>query len=141
MGVAGVHAEIRVRIMRWFRANKRYGGRLALLALAVQLVLSFGHIHREDIYGPARAASGAAAIALPAVADAQPLPTDHPSKHTDDYCAICATMSLLGSSFAAAPPQLPLPFESRAVEHADRVAVAVVAPRRAAFQSRAPPAA
>ena len=37
--------------MRWFWANRIFGGRLALFALAVQLALSFGHIHREDIFG------------------------------------------------------------------------------------------
>jgi hypothetical protein len=126
--------------MQWFRANKICGGRLALFALALQLVMSFGHIHRDDIYGPARA-SATAPMALPAADQSQSLPADQPSKHTDDYCAICATMSLLGSSFVAAPPQLPLPFAFHAVEHVDRVAVAIVAQRRTAFQSRAPPAA
>ena len=29
--------------MKWFRSNIRHGTRLALLALAVQFVLSFGH--------------------------------------------------------------------------------------------------
>ena len=31
--------------MRWFRSNIRAGSYVALLALAVQLVLSFGHVH------------------------------------------------------------------------------------------------
>ena len=124
--------------MRWFRANKTFGGRMALLALAVQFVVAFGHIHRDDIYGPARAA---VAIAALVPGDSQPLPGDHPAKHSDDYCAICATMSLLGNSFVAAPPTLPLPSASHAVEQVDRVAVIFIAPRRAAFQSRAPPVA
>jgi hypothetical protein len=124
--------------MRWFRANKILGGRLALFALAVQFVLAFGHIHRDDIYGSARPAAAIAA-ALPD--GSQPLPANHPAKHGDDYCAICATVSLLGNSFAAAAPSLPLPSTSHAIEQLDRVAVIFVAPRRAAFQSRAPPVA
>ena len=92
--------------MRWFRANKTFGGRLALFALAVQFVLAFGHIHHEDIYGSARPA---AAIAAAVPDGSQPLPANHPAKHSDDYCAICATMSLLGNSFVAAAPILPLP--------------------------------
>ena len=124
--------------MRWFRANKTFGGRLALLALAVQFVVAFGHIHRDDIYGSARPAAATAA-ALPD--GSQPLPANHPAKHSDDYCAICATMSLLGNSFVAVPPTLPLPSASHAVEQVGRVAVIFIAPRRAAFQSRAPPAA
>jgi hypothetical protein len=124
--------------MRWFRANRILGSRLALLALAVQLIVAFGHIHRDDIYGFARTA---AAIAAPVPGGSQPLPSDPPAKHGDDYCAICATVSLLGNSFAAAAPALPLPAASHAIERFDRVAAIFIAPRRAAFQSRAPPAA
>jgi hypothetical protein len=124
--------------MRWFRANKTFGGRLALLALTVQFVVAFGHIHRDDIYGPARPA---AAIAAAVPDGGQPLPANHPAKHSDDYCAICATMSLLGNSFVVAAPLLLLPSASHAIEQFDRVAAIFIAPRRAAFQSRAPPAA
>jgi hypothetical protein len=138
-------------MMRWFRANARFGGKLALFALALQFALSFGHVHPEDIYG-ARATVSAAAHAA-AVAKAEkprpgdpsskdPSSKDPSSKHSDDYCAICATMSLLGNSFVAAPPLLPAPqVFSRAVEHVDNIAILVIAPRRAPFQSRAPPTA
>jgi hypothetical protein len=124
--------------MRWFRANKTFGSRLALFALAVQFVVAFGHIHRDDIYGSVRPA---AAVAASVPDGSQPLPSDHPAKHGDAYCAICATMSLLGNSFVAMAPALPLPPASHAIEQFDRVAVIFIAPRRAAFQSRAPPAA
>ena len=124
--------------MRWFRANKTFGSRLALFALAVQFVLAFGHIHHEDIY---RSARPAAAMAAAVPDGGQPLPANHPAKHSDDYCAICAAVSLLGNSFAAAAPSLPVPAASHAIEPFDRVAAIFIAPRRAAFQSRAPPAA
>ena len=124
--------------MRWFRANRILGSRLALFALAVQFVLAFGHVHHDDIYGFARPA---AAIAAAVPDGSQPLPANHPGKHSDDYCAVCATMSLLGNSFVAAAPALPLPAVSHAIEQLDRVAAIFIAPRRAAFQSRAPPAA
>jgi hypothetical protein len=125
--------------MRWFRANKTFGSRLALFALALQFVLAFGHIHRDDIYGTARPA---AAIAAAVPDGSQPLPANHhPTKHGDDYCAICAAVSLLGNSLVAAAPALPLPPASQAVEQIDRVAILFIAPRRAAFQSRAPPTA
>jgi hypothetical protein len=124
--------------MRWFRANRILGSRLALLALAVQFIVAFGHIHRDDIYGFARTA---AAIAAPVPGGGQPLPGDQPTKHGDDYCAICATMSLLGNSFVAAAPALPLPSTSYAIDQLDSAAAIFVAPHRTAFQSRAPPAA
>jgi hypothetical protein len=121
--------------MRWVRANRAFGGRLALFALAVQFVLSFGHIHRDDIYGPQHRI---AATALPAH-HVQLLPTDHSSKHSDDYCEICATISLLSNSFGVAAPLLPVPVLSYSAEHTDSIAIAVIAPRRTPFQSRAPP--
>jgi hypothetical protein len=112
---------------------------LALLALAVQFVVSFGHIHREDIFGSARAAPS---IAVPVADAGQPSPAHHPAKHGDDYCAICATISLLGHSFVAAAPALPPPPPvAHAIAHVDRVVTIAVAPRRTAFQSRAPPTA
>lgn len=122
--------------MRWFRANKTFCSRLAFFALAVQFVLAFGHIHRDDIYGSVRPA---AAIAAAVPDGSQPLPANHPTKHGDDYCAVCAAMSLLGNSFVATAPALPLPATSQANKQVDSVAIIFIAPRRAAFQSRAPP--
>ena len=53
--------------MRWFRAYRKFGGRLALFALALQFYLSFAHIHPDDIYGPVgQALSVAEAVNLPA---------------------------------------------------------------------------
>ena len=131
--------------MRWFRTNAKFGGRLALFALALQFVLSFGHIHAEDIYGP-NGAPPRASAAAPGVVTAglrleKPLPANPSSKHHDDFCDICATIALLNNSFTAAPPQLPLPLFSHVVEHVDSVAAVFIAPRRTPFQSRAPPAA
>src|SRR5260221_12497744 len=37
---AEAHAD-----MKWFRSNIRRGSRLALFALAIQFLLSFGHFH------------------------------------------------------------------------------------------------
>jgi|SRR5579862_3322677 len=121
--------------MRWFRTNRIFGGRLALFALSVQFILSFGHVHIHGIghNAPMVAASMQGNAAAP-----------NPTKNKpddDDYCAICASISLLSGSVVAAPPPLALPAISYAVEHADRVAIAVIVPRRAPFQSRAPPSA
>jgi hypothetical protein len=121
--------------MRWFRTNRIFGGRLALFALAVQLVLSFGHVHVHGI-------GHSAPVVLASVhgSAGAPAPTQN-KPDSDDYCAICATISLLSGSVAAMPPLLALPVVSHVVEHAGRVAIVVVAPRRGLFQSRAPPSA
>lgn len=118
-------------MMRWFRTNRICGGRLALFALAVQFILSFGHVHGLGHSAPVAVATAHGNAGAP-----NPSPNKPDS---DDYCAICATISLLSGSVDVVPPQLVLPVASYAVEHADRIAVAIILPRRAPFQSRAPP--
>ena len=49
--------------MVWVRGNRRVGAWLGLLALALQLVLSFGHIHLGDLAIPQAAAAADAAAA------------------------------------------------------------------------------
>ena len=120
--------------MRWIH-HRRFGSCLALAALALQLVLSFGHVHLDGVHRtyPALAVSGSAA-------QASPLGAPHPGNDADDdYCAICATIFLAANSFLPPTPQLPVPSVSQTIERFDRVPVVFIASRRAPFQSRAPP--
>lgn len=127
--------------MGWFRAYGKFGGRLALFALALQFYLSFGHIHPEDIYGAVGGSlTRAAQIALPAAGAGRSLTVNHTANQPDDICAICATMYLLGSSSVPEAPQvLPVALVSQPAGHFIRIAGVFIAPRRAPFQSRAPP--
>jgi hypothetical protein len=127
--------------MRWFRANRIFGGVLALSALVLQLVLSFDHIHAEDIHGAAPLGASPVSSTLRVVTGTTAGPIHQPSQHSDDYCLICATTSLLNNSVDAAPPQLPLPRISPVVEHVNSVAAISIPARRTPFQSRAPPSA
>lgn len=133
----------KILLMRWFRANRKVGGPLALFALALQFCLAFGHTHPEDLYGSAqRPLTNAAEIALPASGSAQSLSAHYGANRADDFCAICETIFMLGSSATPEAPQLlaavPL---IRPAQHVRRAAALFIAPRRAAFQSRAPPTA
>jgi hypothetical protein len=122
--------------MRWVRTNKRHGGWLALAAMVLQLVLSFGHIHLEDFGGRGSdLTSVAASKALSAHQD----PAGHPANDADDYCPICAVIHLAASSFVPDAPVLPVPFAFRRTEHFTHFTVVFISPRRALFQSRAPP--
>jgi hypothetical protein len=129
--------------MGWFRANRTFGGGLALFALALQFWLSFAHIHPEDLYGPAKLPLSSAAQIASAPADVTKLrPADRASHHNNDICAICATIYLLNSSPAPQAPQLqPYVLNSKPAKHFIRADAAFVVTRRAPFQSRAPPAA
>jgi hypothetical protein len=87
--------------MRWFRRNMRFGSWCALFALAIQLGLSFGHLHF---------ASSAATSALTSAAAKAAGSADEPSapiKHgrVADYCTICASIHLAGL-LTAEPPSV-----------------------------------
>jgi hypothetical protein len=126
--------------MRLIRTTRKFGSVLALFALALQFYLSFGHIHLEDIYGPANIQLAAnARIALPPDQALHALP-DRPWGQSDEFCPICETMYFLGTSFVPEAPHFPPPLvRARMVEHVERVAAIFIAPRRPSFQSRAPP--
>ena len=117
------------------RRYARFGSCLALAALALQLVVSFGHVHLDGVHRsyPALALTGSAAQA------SQLLAPQPGNDGDDDYCAICATIYLVTNSFLPPAPQLPVPSVSQTVERFDRVPVVFIASRRAPFQSRAPP--
>ena len=103
--------------------------------MALQLVLSCGHIHLEKL------ASGSvvASVAASKAPSSQQNPDQHPANEAGDFCSICATIHLASSSFLPDAPLLPVPFASRTIEHFGYFTFIFVSPQRAAFQSRAPP--
>ena len=119
--------------MNWVRSRVRQAALLALFALAVQIVLSFGHFHGD--------AAHAASFSPHAIATSHGDTPSHP--HPDgllpDGCAICAAIVLAGTVIAAAPPPLALPatFAIRAADTQRDMAAAGTG--RTAFRSRAPP--
>ena len=92
--------------MGWFRDHMRRGSWFALVALAINLGLSFGHIHAIDRRGFGHpSASQIVAIASPN--DAQ-TPGHHEGDQFDLLCPICIAASAVGHALASAPPALPL---------------------------------
>ena len=144
--------------MKWFRSNIKHGSRLALLALAIQFGLSFGHFHgiaaqaapaiqsgiQSSLVQSSPApfeASRASALAATEMAS-QPVQRQKPASDRDsdsDGCAICAVMAMANAVLFATPPLLELP---QAVEltylttDAEFIHLNSV---RVAFQPRAPP--
>ena len=145
--------------MKWFRSNVRHGSRLALFALATQVLLSFGHFH------------GSSAQAMPALMDgSQPglydtvtcaaahldawarashedafravgqKTSDHESdgRPTDD-CAICAVMALANTLVLATPSSLPGPQPASSLNWMADAEFIPLNSARVVFQSRAPP--
>jgi hypothetical protein len=126
--------------MRWFRANRRFVARLALFALGLQLALTFGHIHREDLIPPAAASTLVASTAQPSAAlPTAPAPTRKSGGAADDVCAICALIQLANISMTSTAPALPLP-TAVAWSRFETTTVLFLAPSpRRLFRARAPP--
>ncbi|MEH2474858.1 N-acetylglucosamine kinase-like BadF-type ATPase [Nitrobacteraceae bacterium AZCC 2161] len=118
--------------MKWFRTHIKHGSRLALFALAIQFVLSFGHFH---------AANAQTAPADSAIESVQ-LPTDSshtPDQHPADNCAICAVLALAGTALFATPPVLLLPQAAEFLYLATDAEFIHLGAFDVAFQPRAPP--
>jgi hypothetical protein len=133
--------------MKWFRSNIKHGARLALFALLVQFALSFGHSHWFAQAAPLLQSSlqqadghqGATTIDRAAVQKQSPANPDQ-DQQGDDYCAICAVVSMASTMVFATPPLLLLP---QAVEFLYLTTDAEFAHLKSAgtaFQPRAPPA-
>ncbi|HEY3794833.1 MAG TPA: DUF2946 family protein [Bradyrhizobium sp.] len=124
--------------MKWFRSNIRQGSKLALLALAIQFVLTFGHFHGVAHAAPA-IQSGIVLTAHAASPQQAPASNRDSDRHTNDGCAICAVMAMANAVLFAMPPLLELP---QAVEFLYRTTDAEFVHLnsiRVAFQPRAPP--
>lgn len=95
--------------MAWFRSRSRLGSYLALFAIAVQLVLSFGHVHLNGLPGAHHAWTPWHVHAARKIDHAGKL--DHAGKElpalADDFCPICALIHLAGTLVLATAPALP----------------------------------
>lgn len=121
--------------MRWFRDNIGQGAWLALLALVINLGLSFGHVHA--IAGE-RAEHIAAVAAHHGKTQGQ-TNSGHPDGGQADYlCPICTAAAAMVSPLAS-PPMLRVEFAGVTIDRGIEPVVAVADPPRAAFQSRGPP--
>lgn len=134
--------------MKWFRSNIKHGSRLALLALAVQFALSFGHFHaaqaapaiQTSLSQPgAYDANGLPADAVDQSAQQQPAPDHDSGQQQADYCAICAVMALANNVLFATPPLLLLPQAVEFLYQTTDAEFVHLNSARVAFQPRAPP--
>ena len=117
--------------MNWLRSQAKRLTLLALFALALQLGLSFGHVHHD------RAVAGKTAISDQASAPSRDNGGDTDGRQ--DLCAICATVALANALIDSAPPVLPLPLEAVASETLAVAAANGPSTHPLGFQSRAPP--
>ena len=119
----------RVRATNREQTKRRLAGWLALFALAVQLTLSFGHIHAEDFAPPSVSSVAAPSDGAPAA----PGVPDH------DDCPICSVMHLAGTLLVPMPPQVAVPVAHVFIWRTPAEHAVVLRTARQPFQARAPP--
>ena len=129
--------------MRWVRSNIRLGSWCALLALAIQFLLAFGHVHRAEFawasdFSPLSVVGVRTGLATGLGASSA---SAKPTGIASDYCAICAVMALANSVRQAAAPALPMPAVAARVRFAANTEIISVAFSRLLFRARAPPSA
>jgi hypothetical protein len=129
--------------MRWFRTRSRWVSCLALLALTLQLALSFGHLHLRDVLGETHSSASVDASTLASLSDeqrtsAQGTDGSH-HEHEDEYCAIYAINGLIGSAQHAEPPALLMPQQVGRARRALGYEAPLAGLHHVLFQARAPP--
>jgi Protein of unknown function (DUF2946) len=137
--------------MKWFRSNIKHGSRLALLALTIQFVFSFGHFHGVAAQAAPAIQSGEIQsspsftgdlLAPDAVNQAprqQPASDRDSDRHPNDVCSICAVMALANAVLFATPPVLLLPQAVEFLYLTTDAEFVHLNSARVAFQPRAPP--
>jgi Protein of unknown function (DUF2946) len=133
--------------VNWFRKHLKHGSRLALFALAIQLVLSCGHFHGTATAQAAPSVqSGLADVAALAAqtVSSESAQRQQPAGHDDDQhtanaCAVCAVLSLANNFLFATPPLLELPRAVDLLHLTTGTEFTHLGPLHPAFHSRAPP--
>src|SRR5437764_5225275 len=121
--------------MRWFRSNLCFGSCCAIFALAVQLALSFAHVHAD------RLVIGSVASLLydlgDQLRDVSSRVPDTPSKQAVfvDYCAICTNIQFAHSVLPTQPPSSLSPTIPRGERIRNPVEFELIAWSRAGFQA------
>jgi hypothetical protein len=123
--------------MHWVRSRIRSVSWFALLALAINIGLSFAHFHGiGDGDSRHRLVSQIAGVASPDRGQTQ---GHHDDDRVDLLCSICMAAHAMGHALGSAPPALPLALVESPIDLTIELDLTVPQPRRAAFDSRGPP--
>jgi Protein of unknown function (DUF2946) len=118
--------------MRWIRRNGRFCSWTAILALAIQLVLSFGHIHFESFQG--------SSAVIASSSQSQSNTSDDDERGAGHkFCAICVALNLTSSSVLPTVALPAIPVDQPYAWVAELQPAQVSSSVRFHFQPRAPP--
>jgi hypothetical protein len=123
--------------MRWVRTNRGFGFWCALLAIAIQIIASFGHAHRMGGFGgsPAQAAAAIHGQSTLEARDPAPKPIGWPF----EYCAICVVVNMSASMMPARAPASDTPAAVSKVGSSPHTEAPPPTWAYLFFQARAPP--
>jgi len=102
-----------------------------MFALACQFVLAFGHVHLDRFADISTMSAKAVSADLPS--------SPRPSPVSEDFCAICANMSLAGALVIPVPPAQAPRISSVNELHWSFAATAAISPTGFHFDARGPP--
>jgi hypothetical protein len=122
--------------MRFVRAYQTSGAWLALAALLVQFVVSFAHVHRDDLVPVVPECVLNESWLNPALPDDSCSPAPNGAH---DFCAICASMALIGSVVLPPPPPVVFATARPPVGLIKRVIILASTDQPRHFQARGPP--
>jgi hypothetical protein len=124
--------------MGWVQGHRRLGAYLALAALLLQIVISFGHVDLGGIVGTDHLGLDGSHKLIVAK-------TSHrgPSQNNGDddgYCPICALIQLASTSPPSLAPPLPMPAKlAGTLIEAPQALKIIIASTVYSFQARGPP--
>ncbi|MBV9061492.1 MAG: DUF2946 family protein [Alphaproteobacteria bacterium] len=121
--------------MLWFRKHLRHGSWLALVALAINIVLAFGHVHAPDGTVSGRQVASIAAGDVTDSGQSQ----KHPAHHADYLCPICMAAAAMDNALAPVPPALSIEFADAMIDHPIDHVLLLPQPARIGYLSRGPP--
>ena len=128
--------------MKWFRFHLGAGAALALCALALQMAVSFGHFHRQDLGLQGLGVLSPTSVQVKALAGTAYTQTaSQPFEQQtapDDLCAICIAVSFMSSAALASAPAVAAPAFAQAAS-IDTPAPFISVWVFCSFHARAPP--
>jgi hypothetical protein len=127
--------------MRWIRQHIRSATWLALTALAVHLVVTFGHMHAEWFSPPSAGATAIAAAELDKAKGAGRPTQPYRAPGVDNFCAVCASISLLGTLVLPAAQKLAPPRVIVRINEVNPADTNTARELRSSSPARAPPVA
>jgi hypothetical protein len=127
--------------MRWIRTNRRHGAWCALLAMAIQIIVSFGHAHGIEGFRQGAFLPQATAGSHNQLTNNPDDPNSKPVRLAFDHCAICEAVKMGASVMPADAPRSGVPVDVTQVQFSPHAEAPLSTSGHLLFQARAPPSA